>query len=256
MLPSWIRSRNWRPRLVYFLAIEITRRKLASTISFFARRAFASPIDMRRLMSLISAITKPVSCSTWFILLIQRSISSWFTARSAAYGAPDLTASCNHALDVSLPANALMKSFFGIFALTTQNFITRRSWIRTLSIISRMFLTMRSNCFGTKRNSLKTSLNALICVRESAWARPFFSITSRVLRYCSRSSVKRSRANSGSTPLSSSSLSSSSSSSSSSSNSSSDNSEPTWVAVGARSCSSLGSTKPEMMSLKRISSAS
>src|SRR5437667_251215 len=38
MLPSWMRSRNCRPRLVYFFAIEITRRRLASVISRFARR--------------------------------------------------------------------------------------------------------------------------------------------------------------------------------------------------------------------------
>jgi hypothetical protein len=30
MLPSWIRSRNCRRRLVYFFAIEMTRRRLAS----------------------------------------------------------------------------------------------------------------------------------------------------------------------------------------------------------------------------------
>src|SRR4051794_7252720 len=43
MLPSWIRSRNCRPRLVYFLAIEITSRRFASTISFLAWRASRSP---------------------------------------------------------------------------------------------------------------------------------------------------------------------------------------------------------------------
>src|SRR5439155_1205772 len=48
MLPSWIRSRNCSPRLVYFLAIEITSRRLASVISRLARRAFASPVDGAR----------------------------------------------------------------------------------------------------------------------------------------------------------------------------------------------------------------
>src|SRR5476649_2033868 len=38
ILPSWIKSRNCRPRLVYFLAIEMTRRKLASVISRLALR--------------------------------------------------------------------------------------------------------------------------------------------------------------------------------------------------------------------------
>src|SRR5678810_298816 len=51
MLPSWIRSRNCRPRFVYFLAIEITRRRFASVISRLALRAFASPVDICLLMS-------------------------------------------------------------------------------------------------------------------------------------------------------------------------------------------------------------
>src|SRR5271166_3489213 len=66
MLPSWMRSRNWRPRLVYFLAIEMTRRRFASTISFFACRASRSPfctICTRRRNSWISS---PVSvASDW-----------------------------------------------------------------------------------------------------------------------------------------------------------------------------------------------
>jgi hypothetical protein len=36
MLPSWMRSRNCRPRFVYFLAMETTRRRLASTSSALA----------------------------------------------------------------------------------------------------------------------------------------------------------------------------------------------------------------------------
>ena len=43
MLPSWIRSRNCRPRLVYFLAMDTTRRRLASINSFLACSASASP---------------------------------------------------------------------------------------------------------------------------------------------------------------------------------------------------------------------
>src|SRR4028119_2439512 len=39
-----MRSRNCRPRLVYFLAIEMTRRRLASTISFLAMRASRSAL--------------------------------------------------------------------------------------------------------------------------------------------------------------------------------------------------------------------
>src|SRR5713101_9375312 len=46
MLPSWIRSRSSRPRLVYFLAIEATKRRLASVSSFSACSATASPHKM------------------------------------------------------------------------------------------------------------------------------------------------------------------------------------------------------------------
>ena len=73
MLPSWIRSRNCRPRLVYFLAMEITRRRLASIISFLASRDEASPSFMRLLMSLSSASgtttrdcrSASFCCSSW-----------------------------------------------------------------------------------------------------------------------------------------------------------------------------------------------
>src|SRR5713101_1552034 len=44
MFPSWIRSRNDRPRLVYFFAIEITSRRFASTISVLARNAFRTQL--------------------------------------------------------------------------------------------------------------------------------------------------------------------------------------------------------------------
>ena len=48
---------------MYFFAMEMTSRRFASTISFFARRAFASPIDMRRLISLISVMETMLSRS-------------------------------------------------------------------------------------------------------------------------------------------------------------------------------------------------
>src|ERR1700760_1529595 len=66
MLPSWIRSRNCRPRLVYFLAIEITRRRLASTISFLAWRASRSPFCTPCTILRNSPISSPVNAvSDW-----------------------------------------------------------------------------------------------------------------------------------------------------------------------------------------------
>src|SRR5216117_2098674 len=51
MLPSWMRSRNCRPRLVYFLAIEMTSRRLASTIPFLAMAALVLARDSAALIS-------------------------------------------------------------------------------------------------------------------------------------------------------------------------------------------------------------
>src|SRR5436190_20249095 len=66
MLPSWIRSRNCRPRLVYFLAIEMTRRRFASTISFLAWCASRSPFCTICTILRSSPISSPVSpASTW-----------------------------------------------------------------------------------------------------------------------------------------------------------------------------------------------
>ena len=134
----------------------------------------------------------------------------------------------------------------------------RRSCTRTLSIMSRMFLTRRSNCLGISLNKRKCSPSAAIFSCVSGCARPFFSIATVDSSYKRRNSSKCSRASSGSGPVSTSSSSSPSSSSfspSSSASCSSVNSEPTCVAAGAMSSSS-GLRKPEMMSLKRISSAS
>src|SRR5580692_9123478 len=74
MLPSWIRSRNCRPRLVYFFAIEMTRRRFASTISFFAWRASRSPFCTMCTILRNSPISSPISpasaCIWWQCCLI------------------------------------------------------------------------------------------------------------------------------------------------------------------------------------------
>jgi hypothetical protein len=56
---------------VYFLAIEITRRRLASVISRLARRALASPVDICLLMSLSSLSGMPMRfCRSIRLLLL------------------------------------------------------------------------------------------------------------------------------------------------------------------------------------------
>src|SRR6516164_4322054 len=61
MLPSWIRSRNCRPRLTYLFAIEMTRRRFASTISFFAWSASRSPFCTMCKILRNSPTSSPVS---------------------------------------------------------------------------------------------------------------------------------------------------------------------------------------------------
>ena len=85
MLPSWIRSRNCRPRLVYFFAIETTRRRLASTSSFFACSACASP---RRMVSSVRRSCSGVSSSSSAWRLISAFSSFCFpraTLRSSSF---------------------------------------------------------------------------------------------------------------------------------------------------------------------------
>ena len=52
---------------MYFLAIETTSRRLASTISFLAWAAFSSPWRMTWTMRFSSSILASASCSTRLI---------------------------------------------------------------------------------------------------------------------------------------------------------------------------------------------
>src|SRR3989475_9223606 len=67
MLPSWMRSRNCSPRFVYFLAMEMTRRRFASTISFFACAALTWPCRMMVITRLISSALALARCSASLI---------------------------------------------------------------------------------------------------------------------------------------------------------------------------------------------
>src|SRR5205809_1009254 len=64
MLPSWMRSRNWRPRLMYRLAIDTTRRRLAWIISCLAARAPSSAARMSRTARWSAPSGMPTSRST------------------------------------------------------------------------------------------------------------------------------------------------------------------------------------------------
>ena len=124
MLPSWMRSRNCRPRFVYFLAIEITSRRFASTISFLARRACASPTAISRLMSLTSPIDRCVRCSTVRSFSCSRSMSS--RRRPSAAECLRLARTClsSQCRLVSLRGKVSMKSERGMPASRTHSCIT------------------------------------------------------------------------------------------------------------------------------------
>src|SRR3984893_11203355 len=66
MFPSWIRSRNCRPRLVYFFAMETTKRRLASINSFLAWSASASPRWMKVRVRLSSVSPTSLASSISF----------------------------------------------------------------------------------------------------------------------------------------------------------------------------------------------
>ncbi|MCY1362688.1 hypothetical protein D9M69_494190 [compost metagenome] len=200
------------------MAMEITRRRLASTISFFARRALASPMDMRRLTSLISLTVSSTSCSRSTSFCWLRLMSSTSLPMASAYLALPLARPSDQARSTSLPGNRRRKSARGMRASRTQSCMMARSWARTRSRALRTFSTRASNCFGTSLIGMKSSARASSSSTACLLSRPCFLSAFLAFSSCSDTAVKRRRASSGSGPPSpSSSVSSPSASSSSSS---------------------------------------
>ena len=157
MLPSWIRSRNCRPRFVYFLAIDTTRRRLASTSSALARSALRSPSCDRARVSRSTVSDRPASSSTSLIfalavghhlgqlfqllgpdaeLLLHRPLAGRPTRGSRAESCGTRAGSCPSAIR-SRPTSRLAAS------------------IRVTYDLSRA--TMRSICFLLSRSSCSAS---------------------------------------------------------------------------------------------------
>ena len=154
--------------------MEITKRRLASTISFFARRALASPMDMRRLMSLISPMDTPLSCSMVTNLFCARRISLLNCSSTGEYFSPASICFCSQVWSVSLSGNEVIKALRGILALPTHISMTTRSCERTLSTRLRMLFTSSSATFGTSLNCSKFSRRILYKSLDFL-SRPFFS---------------------------------------------------------------------------------
>lgn len=236
MLPSWIRSRNCRPRLVYFLAMEITRRRLASTISFFARRALASPIDIARLISLISATVSSTSLSRAASFCWLRRMSSRRRSMASAYFGLLFRTLSTHFSSVSWFGNRRRKSARGMRASRTQSCMMARSWARTPSRAERTRATRASNCLGTSLIGMNSSARPVSSAVACLLPRPCFFRAFLALSSCSETAVKRRRASSGSGPPSpSSSLSLLSSLSSSSSSFSFESAESSFRLTGSTS---------------------
>ena len=172
MLPSWIRSRNCRPRLVYFLAMEMTRRRFASTISFLARRALASPRDMARLISLTWATVSPVSSTTARRRrCARRSSSAWAVKREDQSCLPVICFS-SHFSSISLPGNSARNTFFGMRPRRMSVWLIIFSCSRTASRLMRTRRTISSKCFGVSLSGAKHSESALRSLTAAFPSRP------------------------------------------------------------------------------------
>ena len=140
ILPSWMRSRNCRPRLVYFFAMEITRRKLASIISFFARLASVSPF-----------------CTAETILRNSGMLRLEIMAISAMFALISITSS------LRVLANSFQP--FSFNRLTRRNQDTSNSFpIYCLRKLSRFIL-----CREAKRNSFPSRVMSLR-LRPYSWS--------------------------------------------------------------------------------------
>ena len=160
---------------MYFLAIEITKRKLASTISFLALRAISSP-------KRISSLARLISCNGAYISFsMATKFSCWATMASLCSRIPDdhfclraITLSA-HFKSVSLPFQAFKKSLRGIFAASTLNFRIADSWRRISPITSRKRPSKESVC--TKGNFRCNTSSAMLT--RIFWvfslSKPFFS---------------------------------------------------------------------------------
>ena len=84
MLPSWIRSRNCRLRLVYRFAMETTNRRLAATSSALACRACRSPSWISRTVSRRPCsvmVASSSTCLTFFLALSMTLAASSISSR-------------------------------------------------------------------------------------------------------------------------------------------------------------------------------
>ena len=84
MLPSWMTSRNCRPRFAYFFPIDTTRRRLASINVALAFSATRSPLRISRTVSRSTLSVRLASSSTFLIFLRALAMTSAIASISSA----------------------------------------------------------------------------------------------------------------------------------------------------------------------------
>ena len=100
----------------------MTKRKLASTISFFARRAFCSPRDTASQISRICWMVRLVCCSIFAKLSKDKRIRSSYFGKRFAQALVDFNAFATHASLLPLAIISASNSSFGIPAISTNTF--------------------------------------------------------------------------------------------------------------------------------------
>ncbi len=141
--------------------MEITRRRLASTISFLARRALASPMDICRLISLISAMVNWVLISMLARRRCERITSGLSLANTDECLRLARMCLSIHSGLVSFFGKLAMKSLRGMPASRTHKAMTWRSWVRTRTTASRSCRTMASRILGDSFSSMNSAVMGL-----------------------------------------------------------------------------------------------
>ncbi len=188
---------------MYFLAIEITSRRFASTISFFARRAIASPVAMSRLTCLSSWIERVRRFSSARSSCWRRTTSSLRRPSGAECLRLARTCLSIQRTFVSFLGNVLMKSLRGMPAWRTQTVMISRSRRRTSSMWLRRCETSASNIFGASFSSMNCSASRLRA-RTIFGSRALLAVASPLPTVTCRRAIvaKRFAVSSGSGPVS------------------------------------------------------
>ena len=164
--------------------MDMTSLKLASTISFFARLIFVSPIDILLLISLTSFEDNPTFSSRALISFWEIITSCFtFSSRSFLYFLFFINEGMI-VIFVKLSLKASMKSFLGTLAFLTHRLWISLSWFLIVSRSCLAIIQISSNILGLNFKNLKMFPSFSNSSWVFLWLLPFFSKTLTVLLYC------------------------------------------------------------------------